>query len=155
MSTELKLDFLHRYTRGERRDTDAPAYQYDEGHTLKISVPLAVTTAEIHYWQNGMAEADAYEPESIDAESDGTYTITANVPNVYFDGGTDLSVFVVVTDDDQSITTYEGRIPIVWRTKPGDYVDENPDNGAAKIMAISFSDPEDDGNIVITIGAQT
>ena len=151
----LTIDFLHRYTKGERRDSDLPAYQWDQGHSLDIRIPTAVTTAEIHYWHPGMAKAEAYEPEDIVTETDGTYTIQANVPNKYLEHGTNLSVFAVVTDNDASIVTYEGRIPVVQREMPEDYVDEDPDNSAAKIMAISFSDPEGDGNIVITIGEQT
>ena len=151
----LTLDFIRGYTLGERRQSVPAAYQWDQGHVLQVSVPAEVTTAELHYWHPGMAKAEAYEPTSITAEEDGTYTILGNVPNKYFEHGANLSVFVVVTDNDASITTYEGRIQVVQREKPEDYVDEDPDNGAAKIMAISFSDPEDDGNIVITIGAQT
>lgn len=148
----LTLDFLRRYVLGDRRESVPVAYQYDQGHVLEIKIPTEVTAAEIHYSQSGMAGADAYEPESIVQEADGTYTITANVPNGLFENGTNINVYVVVTDNDASITTYEGRISVVVRGKPGDYVDDNPDNSAAKIMAVDFTDPEDDGNIVITIG---
>ena len=146
----LNLDFLRRYVTGDRRDSTPVAYQYDQGHVLEINIPTSVTSAEIHYSQSGMAGADAYEPESIEQESDGTYTITANVPNSLFENGSNINVYVVVTDDDAAITTYQGRIPVVMRGKPGDYVDDNPDNSAAKIMAISFSDPDHDGHLIIS-----
>lgn len=150
MST-LNLDFLRRYVLGDKRDSMPVAYQYDQGHVLEINIPTEVTSAEIHYSQTGMAGADAYEPENIEQESDGTYTITANVPNKLFENGSNINVYVVVTDDDAAITTYQGRIPVVMRGKPGDYVDDNPDNSAAKIMSIEFTDPNEDGNIVVTI----
>ena len=147
----LTLDYLRGYTLGERRDSVPVAYQWDQGHSLQIKVPKEVTTAELHYWHPGMAKSEAYEPTSITAESDGTYTILGSVPNKYFEYGTNLSVFVVVTDDDAAITTYEGRIQVVQRDEPEDYVDTDPDNTAAKIMAISFSDPNHDGHIIVTL----
>lgn len=149
----LTIDFLRGYVLGERRMSVPVAYQYDQGHVLEIKIPTEVTAAEIHYSQSGMGGADAYEPESITAEADGTYTITANVPNGLFENGCAVEVYVVVTDDDAYITTYQGRIHVVGREKPGDYVDDNPDNAAAKIMAISFSDPDHDGHIIVSFGS--
>lgn len=149
----LTLDFIRGYTLGERRSSVPVAYQWDQGHVLQVRVPAEVESAELHYWQPGMARAEAYEPTSITAESDDTYTILGNVPNKYFEQGTNLSVFVVVTDNDASITTYEGRVQIVQREKPEDYVDEDPENSAAKIMAISFSDPDHDGHIIVSLSS--
>ena len=127
------------------------AYQWDQGHVLEFKIPTAVTSAEVHYSQSGMSSADAYEPDSITAEADGTYTITSHVPNGLFESGSSVEVYVVVTDDDACITTYQGHIPVVKREKPADYVDTDPDNAAAKIMAISFSDPNHDGHIIVTL----
>ena len=147
----LTLDFIRGYVRGERRDSIPVAYQWDQGHSVEAKVPAEVTTAEIHYWHPGMERAEAYEPDSITTETDGTYTILGSVPNKYFEHGTNLSVFVVVTDDDAAITTYEGRIHVVQREQPDDYVEDDPDNTAAKIMAITFSDPNHDGHIIVTL----
>lgn len=148
----LTIDFIRGYVLGERRMSVPVAYQWDQGHVLEFKIPTAVTSAEIHYSQSGMdGNADAYEPDDITAEADGTYTITSHVPNGLFESGCSVEVYVVVTDDDAYITTYQGRIHVVGREKPGDYVDDDPDNTAAKIMAISFSDPNHDGHIIVTL----
>lgn len=148
----LTIDFIRGYVLGERRMSVPVAYQWDQGHVLEIKIPTSVTSAEIHYSQSGMGGADAYEPEGITTETDETCTITAHVPNGLFESGSSVEVYVVVTDDDAIITTYQGRIRVVGREKPGDYVDDDPDNTAAKIMAIEFTDSDSDGNIVITFG---
>lgn len=127
------------------------AYQWDQGHLLECKIPTAVTSAEIHYSQSGMSSAGAYEPDSITTETDETCTITSHVPNGLFESGSSVEVYVVVTDNDACITTYQGHIPVVKREKPADYVDTDPDNTAAKIMAISFSDPNHDGHIIVTL----
>lgn len=149
----LTIDFIRGYVLGERRMSVPVAYQWDQGHVLEFKIPTAVTSAEIHYSQSGMdGNADAYEPDDITAETDGTCTITSHVPNGLFESGSSVEVYVVVTDDDAIITTYQGRIHVVGREKPSDYVDDDPDNTAAKILAIEFTDSDSDGNIVITIG---
>ena len=148
----LTIDFIRGYVLGERRMSVPVAYQWDQGHVLEFKIPTAVTSAEVHYSQSGMSSADAYEPDSITTETDGTCTITSHVPNGLFESGSSVEVYVVVTDDDACITTYQGHIPVVKREKPADYVDTDPDNAAAKIMAIEFTDSDSDGNIVITIG---
>ena len=150
----LTIDFIRGYVLGERRMSVPVAYQWDQGHVLEFKIPTAVTSAEIHYSQSGMdGNADAYEPDDITAEADGTYTITSHVPNGLFESGCSVEVYVVVTDDDAYITTYQGRIHVVGREKPGDYVDTDPDNAAAKIMAISFSDPDGDGHIIVSFSS--
>lgn len=150
----LTIDFIRGYVLGERRMSVPVAYQWDQGHVLEFKIPTAVTSAEVHYSQSGMdGNADAYEPDDITAEADGTYTITSHVPNGLFESGCSVEVYVVVTDDDAYITTYQGRIHVVGREKPGDYVDTDPDNAAAKIMAISFSDPDGDGHIIVSFSS--
>lgn len=131
----LVFDFLHNYKTGERRDSDpADAYQYDEGHVFEAVVPVAVTSCEIHYWARGFGEAEAYTPASITQNTDNSYTITGNIPNKFFETYGDLRVYIVVTDGDASITTYEGRIHICERSKPDDYVDDDPDNEATRVL---------------------
>ena len=132
----LIFDFLHNYVTGERRASDpADAYQYDEGHVLEAVVPVAVTSCEIQYWIRGMEKADAYTPTSITQNTDNTYTILGNIPNSYFETYGDLRVYIVVTDGDASITTYEGYIHIKERQMPEDYVDDDPDNEAVRVIA--------------------
>ena len=131
----LVFDFLHNYKTGERRESDpADAYQYDEGHVFEAVVPAAVTSCEIHYWARGFDEAEAYTPASITQNTDNSYTITGNIPNKFFETYGDLRVYIVVTDDDASITTYEGRIHICERSRPDDYVDDDPDNEATRVL---------------------
>jgi len=132
----LVFDFLHHYQTGERRASDpADAYQYDEGHVMEAVVPVAVTSCEIHYWVRGQEEAEAYVPESITQNDDGSYSIIGHIPNTYFETYGELRVYIVVTDGTASITTYEGRIHICERSKPDDYVDDDPDNEAVQIIA--------------------
>jgi len=131
----LVFDFLHNYKTGERRESDpSDAYQYDEGHVFEAVVPVAVTSCEIHYWARGFDEAEAYTPASITQNTDNSYTITGNIPNKFFETYGDLKVYIVVTDGDASITTYEGRIHICERSKPDDYVDDDPDNEATRVL---------------------
>lgn len=132
----LTFDFLHNYVTGERRASDpADAYQYDEGRVLEAVVPVAVTSCEIQYWIRGMEKADAYTPTSITQNTDNTYTILGNIPNSYFETNGDLRVYIVVTDGDASITTYEGYIHIKERQMPEDYVDDDPENEAVRVIA--------------------
>lgn len=138
----ITLDFLRGYSVGEKRTAQPNTYQWDEGHSIEINVPAEVTTAELHYEQSGTTEAQAYEPTSITEQADGSYTILANVPNSYFEVGVDLKVYVVVTDNSASITTYEGLIRIIQRAVPSDYVDDDPDNSATSIIAVATESAE-------------
>lgn len=131
----LVFDFLHNYKTGERRASDpADAYQYDEGHVFEAVVPVAVTSCEIHYWARGFDEAEAYTPAGITQNTDNSYTITGSIPNKYFETYGDLRVYIVVTDGSASITTYEGRIHICERAMPDDYVDDDPENEATRVL---------------------
>ena len=131
----LVFDFLHHYQRGERRESDpANAYQYDEGHVIEAVLPETVTSVELHYWSRGMEEAEAYTPSSITANDDGSCTVIGSVPNKFFETDGDLRVYIVVNDAEASITTYEGKIHVVHRAMPDDYVDEDPDNPATRIL---------------------
>lgn len=131
----LVFDFLHNYHAGERRDSDpVNAYQYDEGHVMEAVVPVAVTSCEIHYWIRGMEEAEAYTPDSITQNEDNSYSIVGHIPNKYFETNGELRVYIVVTDGDASITTYEGRIHVCQRSIPDDYVDDDPENEATRVL---------------------
>jgi hypothetical protein len=101
---------------------------------LDILVPGAVASAEVQYWTRGMTEAAAYEVGSITQQTDGSYVIECNVPNEFFDTWGDLRVYLVVTDDSKYVVTYEGRIKVLQREKPEDYVDDDPDNEALRVL---------------------
>ena len=131
----IVLDFLHNYQTGERRETEpANAYQYDEGHVLEAILPSVVTTVELHYWIRGMEEAEAYEPTSITQNEDDSCTVLGNIPNKYFETNGELRIYIVVTDGTASITTYEGKLHICQRSMPDDYVDDDPENEATRIL---------------------
>ena len=131
----ITLDFLHNYHTGERRESDpAYAYQYDEGHVLEAVLPSVVTTVELHYWIRGMEEAEAYTPTSITPNDDNSCTILGNIPNKYFETNGELRIYIVVNDASASITTYEGKLNICQRSKPDDYVDDDPDNEATRVL---------------------
>jgi hypothetical protein len=131
----IVLDFLHNYQTGERRESEpATAYQYDEGHVLEAVLPEVITSCEIHYWIRGMEEADAYTPTSITPNSDGSCTVLGNIPNSYFETNGELRIYIVVTDGTASITTYEGKLHIAQRAMPDDYVDDDPDNEATRVL---------------------
>ena len=130
----LSLDFLRNYRLGTYRESEPVAYQYDQGHVLDILVPGAVASAEVQYWTRGMKEAAAYEVGSITQQSDGSYAIECSVPNEFFGTWGDLRVYLVVTDDSKYVVTYEGRIKVLQREKPEDYVDDDPDNEALRIL---------------------
>lgn len=130
----LSLDFLRNYRLGTYRESEPVAYQYDQGHVLDILVPGAVASAEVQYWTRGMTEAAAYEVGSITQQTDSSYVIECNVPNEFFDTWGDLRVYLVVTDDSKYVVTYEGRIKVLQREKPEDYVDDDPDNEALRVL---------------------
>lgn len=131
----ITLDFLHNYHTGERRESDpAYAYQYDEGHVIEAVLPSVVTTVELHYWIRGMEEAEAYTPTSITPNDDSSCTVLGNIPNKYFETNGELRIYIVVNDASASITTYEGKLNICQRSKPDDYVDDDPENEATRVL---------------------
>ena len=128
MST-ITFDFRHHYERGERRESEQIAYQWDLGHVAEIYVPLDATY-NIGYCFNDFTQTEDYAVESITAADDGGYKLTAHVPNKYFERSGELRLFIVGEVDDHIITTYEGFLTIRGRLQPDDYVDPDPENGA-------------------------
>lgn len=128
MST-ITMDFRHHYQRGERREAEQVAYQWDLGHVAEIFVPLDATY-NISYCFSDYDKTDDYAVESITAADDGGYKLTAHVPNKYFERSGELRVYIIGEADDHIITTYEGFITIRGRLEPDDYVDPDPENGA-------------------------
>jgi hypothetical protein len=128
MST-ITFDFRHHYQRGERRESEQPAYQWDLGHVAEIFVPLDATY-NISYCFSDYDKTDDYAVESITAADDGGYKLTAHVPNKYFERSGELRVYIIGEADDHIITTYEGFLTIRSRLEPDDYVDPDPEHGA-------------------------
>ena len=128
MST-ITFDFRHHYQRGERREAEQVAYQWDLGHVAEIFVPLDATY-NISYCFSDYDKTDDYAIESITAADDGGYKLTAHVPNKYFERSGELRVYIIGEADDHIITTYEGFLTIRSRLEPDDYVDPDPENGA-------------------------
>lgn len=133
MST-ITFDFRHYYRKGERRESDQIAYQWDLGHVAEIYVPVNATY-EIHYCFSDFAETDDYAVESVTEAEDGGYKLTAHIPNKYFERSGELKVYVIGSDDNHVLTTYEGYISIRGRIKPDDYTDDDPENEATRILA--------------------
>lgn len=123
------MDFRHYYQRGERREAEPVAYQWDLGHVAEIYVPLNATY-NISYCFNDYTKTDDYAIESISAADDGGYKLIAHVPNKYFERCGELRVYIIGESDDHILTTYEGFITIRERLQPDDYVDPDPENGA-------------------------
>jgi hypothetical protein len=132
MST-ITFDFRHYYRKGERRESDQIAYQWDLGHVAEIYVPVNATY-EIHYCFADFTETDDYGVESIASADDGGYKLTAHVPNELFERSGELKVYVIGADDNHVLTTYEGYITIRGRAKPEDYVDDDPENEATRVL---------------------
>lgn len=135
MST-ITMDFRHRYQRGERREAEQVAYQWDLGHVAEIFVPLDATY-NISYCFSDYDKTDDYAIESITAADDGGYKLTAHVPNRYFERSGELRVYIIGEADGHIITTYEGFITIRGRLMPDDYVDDDPENGATSIVELA------------------
>ena len=90
MST-ITFDFRHYYRKGERRESDQIAYQWDLGHVAEIYVPVNATY-EIHYCFADFMETDDYAVESTTAAEDGGYKLTAHIPNELFERSGELEV---------------------------------------------------------------
>ena len=130
------MDFRHHYQRGERREAEQVAYQWDLGHVAEIYVP-ANGTYVINYCMSGDTNTDDYYVDSISAASDGGYEVLAHVPNTFFERSGELRVYLVGTDENMTVTTYEGFITIRDRLQPEDYIDDDPDNGATRIVDVA------------------
>ena len=123
------MDFLHNYTRGERRPSDPVAYQWDLGNVLVAQIPETADDITVHYWQTPRGESQSYIPNSV-TTANGVTTINANIPNVYFEKDSELRVYITAMSSAQEVTIFEGYVTIMFKPKPDDYVDYHPDNGA-------------------------
>jgi hypothetical protein len=132
MST-ITFDFRHYYQKGERRESDQIAYQWDLGHVAEIYVPVTATY-EVHYCFADYPQTEDYAVESTTAAEGGGFKLTAHIPNKYFERPGELKVYVVGSDDNHILTTYEGYIRIRRRIKPDDYTDDDPENEATRVL---------------------
>jgi hypothetical protein len=135
MST-ITFDFRHHYVRGERRESEQIAYQWDLGHVMNVFVPEDATYT-IGYCFGDYEKTEDYAIDTKVQDPDGGYKLTAHIPNKYFERSRELRVYVVGTADDHIITTYEGFITIRGRLQPDDYVDDDPENGATQIIEVA------------------
>ena len=130
----LTFDFLRGYQRGDKRESDPIAYQWDTGNELAAQIPETSDSIELQYWQRGMSQAVAYEPGST-STADNITTVTGNIPNSLFEQAGPISVYIISTTAEHGVTTYEGVINVQHRAQPDDYVDDDPDNEAVHILA--------------------
>ena len=135
MST-ITMDFRHHYQRGERREAEQVAYQWDLGHVMEVFVPEDATYT-IGYCFGDYEKTEDYAIDTKVQNPDGSYKLTAHIPNKYFERSRELRVYVVGSADDHIITTYEGFITIRGRLMPDDYVDDDPENGATSIVELA------------------
>ena len=135
MST-ITFDFRHHYQRGERRESEQIAYQWDLGHVMEVFVPEDATYT-IGYCFGDYEKTEDYAIDTKVQDPDGGYKLTAHIPNKYFERSGELRVYVVGSADDHIITTYEGFITIRGRLMPDDYVDDDPENGATQIIEVA------------------
>ena len=134
MASNLVFDFRHHYETGERRASEPCAYQYDQGHIAKVYVPETADEFEMHYAWGDFPLSEGYTVDDVEQADDGGYVITAHIPNDLFERSGELRVYVVASDTNSIITTYEGYIFVKNRVQPDDYVDDDPDNHATKIL---------------------
>lgn len=129
MANNLILDFTHYYIRGEKRQSEPIAYQWDLGNVLIARIPATTDTITVRYWQTGQGESQTYIPNDVTTEGDVT-TVTANMPNYYFEKANEVRVYITAMSVDQDVVTYEGYVPVKLIPKPDDYVDDHPEGGA-------------------------
>lgn len=134
MASNLVFDFRHHYETGERRASEPCAYQYDQGHIAKVYVPETADDFEMHYAWGDFPLSEGYTVDDVDQADDGGYVITAHIPNDLFERCGELRVYVVASDTNSIITTYEGYIFVKNRIQPDDYVDDDPDNHATHLL---------------------
>lgn len=111
-------------------------------------------------------------------QEEGGYKILATIPDSIIARYGDLLVYIVAAGNDQLVTTYEGFVPIRRKLAAEDYIvpDEEATDiieraevaadraevaraaaeaaAAGSVVNLSFSDPNNDGNIVITVTAE-
>ena len=129
MASNIIVDFLHHYTRGDRRKSDPIGYQYDLGNVLVAYIPITQNDITVRYWQHGQGESRSYIPNNVETDNEKT-TVTANIPNLYFEQNNEIRVYVAEMSGSQEVTVYEGIIPVQFMPKPDDYVDAHPEGGA-------------------------
>ncbi len=105
------IDF-DSYKKGTRRDAEEAVYRYDTGRTLELHLPENIIDARVYFWTVGMEEALGVDPVSIEGG-----TILVSIPDsVLQTEGSEVRVYVSLTDSAHIATDYEGRIEI--RSRP-------------------------------------
>lgn len=175
----IVLDFRHNYIRGERLESQEIVYQYDSGRVIEAYVPTTESSFFLHV---GFANDETLSVITIDSvtedQEEGGYKILATIPDSIIARYGDLLVYIIAAGNDQLVTTYEGFVPIRRKLAAEDYIvpDEEATDiieraevaadraevaraaaeaaAAGSVVNLSFSDPNNDGNIVITVTAE-
>lgn len=106
----VKLDF-EAYVIGTDRDSDNTVYKYDTNRVAEITLPEAVEAAKVYFWTLGMDSAIGVNPSSISNK-----ILLVDIPDSILETeGSEVKVYISLTDDVHIATDYEGRIPIVSR----------------------------------------
>jgi hypothetical protein len=174
----IVLDFRHNYIRGERLESQEIVYQYDSGRVIEAYVPTTESSFFLHV---GFANDETLSVITIDSvtedQEEGGYKILATIPDSIIARWGDMLVYVVAAGSNQLVTTYEGVVPVRHKPVAEDYIvpDEEATSiieraeaaagraesaqaaaeaaAAGSVVNLAFADPNNDGNIVITVTA--
>ena len=74
-----------------------------------------ITHAEVHF--STQTQEDAMACNCLVRSG----TISCDIPNEYLTQSYPINVYIYVTQEDSTITAYEGRIPVIDRSEPDSY----------------------------------
>ena len=96
----------------------------------------------MHFSAQGQEEAGAYRCTIRSG------TISCDIPNEYLTQAYPISVYIYATQDNATVTTYEGRIPVIDRAEPDSYTGD-ADSAANGILALVKSYANGTGGLTI------
>ena len=174
----IVLDFRHGYVRGERLEAQEIVYQYDTGRIVEAYVPETESTFFLHVGFENDPTLSVITIDSVTADAEvGGYKILATIPDSIIARYGEMSVYVIASGDSQLVTTYEGLVTVRHKPAAEDYIvpDEEATSiieraeaaagraesaqaaaeaaAAGSVVNLAFADPNNDGNIVITVTA--
>jgi len=117
----IVIDFRHNYVRGDRLEAQEIVYQYDEGRVIEAYVP-----EQAGFVLNVGYESDStlyiVEVDSTTADDEGGYKVLATLPDTFLTRYGNLLIYVIASEDEMVVTTYEGVVPVRPKAVSEDYV---------------------------------
>ena len=95
-------------------------YQYDKGCKIRLFLKNAKKVI-INYSCTGMSEAAVVNATAVKDD-----TFEAEVPNVVLEYGNNITLYIGYISDDNSQIVDSATISVEKRTKPADFITENP-----------------------------